>query len=267
MEKWMKLKEVADWLNARRKQEEPPFVMHDVVRLLNAGKLSVCFEYEGLLGVYDASQPRFEDAEYRIRSLPERTFKFRGIVQSAESVDLRKDFTVTPSGEVEMQAFRTFEVSIREPWDTPPDNLPDGKVIRPFGPHGATATVDEVLVSFSDVAALVNETCAQTDTAPKDETYPDRSASKPARQSRGRRDGLTVAMESGYLAMLEKHGSAPTARALFEWLANDNDDTGMVEDATTDRLTWKKADGSFSDTTFPAFEKRMVGIRKRISSL
>ena len=166
MEKWMKLQEVADWLNARRKPEEPPIVMHDVIRLFNAGKLPVCFEYEGLLGVNDANQPWFENAENRLRFAPDRTFKFRGIVQNADSVDLRPEMVLTMKGEVEMQAFRTFKVNIREAWDAPPDDLLDGKEIRPFGPHGATATVDDVLVSFSDVAALVNKACAQA--APSD---------------------------------------------------------------------------------------------------
>lgn len=267
MEKWMKLQEVANWLNARQKLEEPPIIMHDLIRLLNAGKLPACFEYEGLLGLYDANQPRFESHDYRICSAPESVFKFRGIVQSAESVDLRPERVLTINGYLEMQAFRTFKLYIREPWDAPLENLPDGKVIRPMLPHGATATVDDVLVSFSDLSALVNEPCVHPAASPNTKFYPEKSTCKPTPKRLGRRDGLTVAMESGYLAMLRKHGSAPTARALFEWLANDNDETGMIMDSSTDRLIWKKGDGSFSDTHFPAFEKRMVRIRKRVSSL
>lgn len=87
-------------------------------------------------------------------------------------------------------------------------------------------------------------------------------ADKPTRKKPARRDGLKVAMEAGYRAMMEANRTAPTARALFDWLTENGEQYGIV-DSTDDKLTWTKADKTFEDTDFKAFQNRFTRLSGR----
>ena len=85
------------------------------------------------------------------------------------------------------------------------------------------------------------------------------------KQVRTRKDGLSIAMEQGWNEYIGKHGTKPSARALFDLLSeNSSSDTGIVIDATDDKLTWRKQDGKFSDTPFKAFQGRFTALKKRM---
>lgn len=83
----------------------------------------------------------------------------------------------------------------------------------------------------------------------------------PAKKSA--RNALDHAMRAGIIAYRIRHGIEPTARALFDWLG-EYDQTGIIAelDRTADKLTWNRADGGLSDTTFKAFQNRLTGIRR-----
>lgn len=80
---------------------------------------------------------------------------------------------------------------------------------------------------------------------------------------RTRTDGLKTAMLAGIICYKHKHHVAPTARALFDWIAA-NDETGNVEEFNqdTDTITWKRSDGGLSDTTFKSFQGRFTKLEK-----
>lgn len=80
-----------------------------------------------------------------------------------------------------------------------------------------------------------------------------------------RRDGLSVAMEQGFDKYTKRHGREPTARSLFDYLAENASDAGpIVEwDKTNDKLTWRRQDGGLSETTFKAFQTRFTGTKSR----
>ena len=80
---------------------------------------------------------------------------------------------------------------------------------------------------------------------------------------RTRTDGLKTAMVAGIAAYENKHRTGPTARALFDWLAH-NDETGIIEefDCEKDSITWRRADGGLSDTSFKAFQGRFTNLKK-----
>lgn len=82
-------------------------------------------------------------------------------------------------------------------------------------------------------------------------------------EGRTRTDGLKTAMLAGVISYKNKHHLAPTARALFDWIAS-NDETGNVVDfnQNTDTITWKRADGGLSDTTFKSFQGRFTNLEK-----
>jgi len=80
---------------------------------------------------------------------------------------------------------------------------------------------------------------------------------------RTRTDGLATAMGAGLIAYRVKYRIDPTARALFDWLAT-NDETGKIEDfnSDTDVITWKRSDGGLSDTSFKSFQGRFTSMKK-----
>ncbi|MCB4360923.1 hypothetical protein [Quatrionicoccus australiensis] len=82
--------------------------------------------------------------------------------------------------------------------------------------------------------------------------------------SRTRTDGLSLAMQAGIVAYREKHRAEPSARALFDFIAN-HDETNNIEefDADKDKLTWRRADGGLSDTTFKSFQGRFTNLIRK----
>lgn len=70
-------------------------------------------------------------------------------------------------------------------------------------------------------------------------------------------------MLAGLAAYEAKFHIKPTARALFDWLA-DSDETGIIEDYNqkSDTIIWRGATGKFHDTSFKAFEGRFTKIKK-----
>jgi hypothetical protein len=81
---------------------------------------------------------------------------------------------------------------------------------------------------------------------------------------RTRTDGLSKAMEIGFKRYEQRYHSEPTARALFDWLAN-NDETGKITELDTDKdvLTWTRSDGGLSDTSFSSFQGRFTKLRRK----
>lgn len=79
---------------------------------------------------------------------------------------------------------------------------------------------------------------------------------------RTRHDGLRVAMEAGYQAMVREHGTEPTARALFDWLSGA-DLTCNIVDFTADKLIWRKSNNDYADTDFKAFQNRFTRLTVR----
>ena len=77
-----------------------------------------------------------------------------------------------------------------------------------------------------------------------------------------RRDNLSIAMDVGFANYKKQKLVAPTARALFDWLA-DNDETGKVADFDEDKdvLTWTRTDGGLSDTSFKSFQGRFTRLK------
>lgn len=85
------------------------------------------------------------------------------------------------------------------------------------------------------------------------------------RRSKGRRDGMAVAMEAGYQAFLNQKKPKPTARALFDWLA-DNDETGAILiGGEVDCLMYKTEAGNMVDVNFKAFQNRCTRMLARKS--
>lgn len=85
-----------------------------------------------------------------------------------------------------------------------------------------------------------------------------------ARSTRKTRiDGLRLAMNAGIVSYEKRFNTEPTARALFVWLA-ENDETGNIEDFDheQDIITWKRSDGGLGDTTFKAFANRFSSMKK-----
>lgn len=83
---------------------------------------------------------------------------------------------------------------------------------------------------------------------------------------RTRKDGLTIAMEQGWGEYLDKHGTEPTARALFDLLAKSASDAGPViaHDEVGEKLTWRRQDGGLAETTFKAFQNRFTTFKTRM---
>lgn len=81
---------------------------------------------------------------------------------------------------------------------------------------------------------------------------------------RKKNDGLSHAIDAGLIGYCKKHGTDPTDRALFDWLA-DHDDTGIIIelDRDADKITWRRQDGGLSDTSFKSFQHRMTGKRRK----
>ena len=83
---------------------------------------------------------------------------------------------------------------------------------------------------------------------------------------RTRTDNLSKAMEIGFTTYRQRHGSEPTARALFDWLATD-DETGKITEFNPDNdvLTWTRSDGGLSDTAFRSFQGRFTNLKRKKS--
>lgn len=96
---------------------------------------------------------------------------------------------------------------------------------------------------------------AESDDAPGEEA--------PQPKMRSRTDGLRTAMLAGIVTYKNKHQIEPTARALFNWIAC-NDETGTIVEVNndTDTITWKRSDGGLSDTTYKSFQGRCTNIKK-----
>jgi hypothetical protein len=156
--------EATIWINS--KHNGPPIQEHDIIRLINAGRLAAYFEYDGYLGIYEPGTPPFTDREQRHRSAPIAHFKFSGILEIIDGCDLREETENTPSGPESLQGFRTFLVGIRNAWEPIPEDIPEDKDIRPFGPHGAAGTIKDVLIAYSDLVSCFPS--LGTDTPQKD---------------------------------------------------------------------------------------------------
>ena len=90
---------------------------------------------------------------------------------------------------------------------------------------------------------------------------------KPAQStaSNTRRDGLAVAMEQGFEDYIERHRREPTARALFDALADEAVEGGQIAeyDEDKDALWWRKQDGGLTSTTFKSFANRFTNLKTR----
>lgn len=90
-----------------------------------------------------------------------------------------------------------------------------------------------------------------------------RGTAKPARKAKnGNGDRLAMAMIAGLKAYRAKHKTDPTADALFEWLA-ENDETGTIDDANDVKLWWRKADGDPKTISRKAFANRLTTIKAK----
>lgn len=94
------------------------------------------------------------------------------------------------------------------------------------------------------------------------------SATKPDTPRKPDRvDQLRQAMEIGIEEYQKKHRAMPTARALFNWLP-ENDITDCVREIDYDRhrdtelIIWATAGGKIKTTTFSSFQTRMTRLLK-----
>ena len=78
------------------------------------------------------------------------------------------------------------------------------------------------------------------------------------------RNALAHAMDAGLIAYRKKHGTDPTARALFDWLG-EHDQTKIIVgiEESEDLITWRRVDGGMKDTSFSAFQNRFTGLIRK----
>ena len=79
-----------------------------------------------------------------------------------------------------------------------------------------------------------------------------------------RRDGLAIAMEQRWNEYVSKHSTKPSARALFDLLAESASNAGPVVEYVEkdDKLWWQNQGGGLSGTTFKAFQGRFTTLKK-----
>ena len=120
------------------------------------------------------------------------------------------------------------------------------------------------MVRLADVASLA-AACVPAWDVPAEFPKP-HAAPVNAGQPRTRTDNLSKAMEIGFVSYKQRFNAEPTARALFDWLAT-NDDTEKITDfdADNDVLTWTRSDGGLADTSFRAFQGRFTALKRKKS--
>ena len=89
-------------------------------------------------------------------------------------------------------------------------------------------------------------------------------ASKKRTPKGRRRRRITYAIERARGVLIARQKKEPTARAVFDWLA-DYDDTGVIDDVDrdTNTLTWITDSENLADATFKTVQNTLTDIRKR----
>ena len=133
-----------------------------------------------------------------------------------------------------------------------PRHMAQDKVVDEVHTTVARADLEEWLARIVPVL-LVEPKIADGSGKPKPE--------KPKR--RGRRDGMSVAMEAGYEAMTQQRGAAPTARELFDWLAENDDTEKIINGGAENCLAYRTEGGKLRDVKFKAFQNRFTRLRRQ----
>lgn len=168
--KWLKVDEAIAWLNDVRPAGAPAFAEHDVTRLIAGGRITVYFEFKGMVGIYKPTAPMWEDDDKRIRGKNEGYFYFHGIVANVGDADLRPVQTKTIHGPESMQAFRSYQFElidtyarndldlsyVRMDGDTESvknaSQVNPGNVLRPLQLSDGNVSLDEVLLAPDQIA-------------------------------------------------------------------------------------------------------------------
>ncbi len=74
---------------------------------------------------------------------------------------------------------------------------------------------------------------------------------------RTRRDKLSIAIDAAITSM----GKKPSFEELWQYFQNDNDDTGIIEDFTDDKITWKDSKGKLQDIERRTLANRLSKIK------
>lgn len=151
MKEWMKIPEATIWINSQR--NGPPIEEHDIIRLINAGRLPASFEYEGILGIYEPGTPWFPAMFHSLRATPIGTFRFSGILEILDGCDLREGTERPFPWPKPSQGFTTHLVRIRHAWEPIPEDIPEENEIRPLASQGVTGTLNDVLIAYSDLVS------------------------------------------------------------------------------------------------------------------
>lgn len=77
-----------------------------------------------------------------------------------------------------------------------------------------------------------------------------------------RKDRMRVAIEAAEEALQGKTKRRPTADEVFDYLANDRDETGVIVDYTSEKLTWTDSKGKCHDIDRPTFANRLSRYRQ-----
>ena len=143
--------------------------------------------------------------------------------------------------------------------------LPSAIVYRVLPRHMAQVkVVDEVhtTVARADLEEWLDRIALVLLVEPK--IADDSGKPKPEkRMGKGRRDGLRVAMEAGYQEITQQRGAAPTARELFDWLA-ENDETGNIVNRSAENCLAYLTEGKkLRNVNFKAFQNRFTRLRRQ----
>lgn len=83
-----------------------------------------------------------------------------------------------------------------------------------------------------------------------------------ARPKGTRKDRMRVAIEAAEKALQGKMKHRPTADEVFDYLADDRDETGVIVDNTSEKLTWEDSQGKLHDIDRPTFANRLSRYRQ-----
>ncbi|AXS80639.1 hypothetical protein HYN24_11775 [Dechloromonas sp. HYN0024] len=138
----------------------------------------------------------------------------------------------------------------------------DGRMVN-FSHILITKSVLEAFLAAQTTQDQIRSPANLVTGAPLKETSNRKEQQVRANTRRTRIDGLCLAMKAGVISYEKKFRTGPTARALFDWIA-ENDETGNVVEinADGDTITWLRTDGGLCDTAFKTFQGRFSNLKR-----